>query len=874
MKKTTSTLKNQELKIEELKRRVGKLTPMMEQFHDIKIKHRDLILFFRMGDFYEVFFEDAELTSKVLNIALTKRGKIAGEPVPMAGIPHHSAANYIDRVTQAGYRVAICEQTEDPKLAKGIVKRAVTQIVSPSLPYDLEKSKNAIHHFLGSFHYENDEFYLSLVDFTTGDFIGLKAKDQKDLADKIKLYNPKEFLLYFDQLEDFPELRNFFEHEEILSTYISLDFYQEKNVKHYLKKILPFYDKDQTLMTEPYFLPALSALSYYIISTQTEDSINHIKQFKYLNESGKMKISFQTLNSLEIFTNKSSQKLSLVQFIDKTISSLGRRKLNSLCKNPLMDQKEIENRHELIEYFLSKPDDLKTLRNSLKNLRDLERIFAKLSTNKLQGFDLLNLANAIEIYSETLSLFPQISKHLKTDSLKETSLKKFSKKIRSAINDEVGATLSKGNLILEGYDKSRDELKNIEISVGKKIEKLQEKYRKKFGINTLRIKSNNINGYYVEVPKAKAELIGEELTRRQTLVNSQRFSSPELNKIQEKVFNAEIELLKKDREIFDSFSKTLHKQLSSFIDLSDFLGFVDAFQGLSWLVIQEGFSRPKFHKKKEIKIKELWHPLVKKVLQADFISHHVHLDPENFFALITGPNMAGKTTVMREVAITQYLAQIGSFVPAISADLPICDYIFSRIGASDDIAQGQSTFMLEMSETSEILRHASDKSLVILDEIGRGTSTYDGLSIAWALVEYFVKEVKALTMFSTHYHELIDVVNDLKGAKNFTVKTSNIKGKVQFLYELIEGGATQSFGIHVAKLAGLPKEVLSRSTYLLKKLESEDNKIPTDQLDLFSAPIAEDEVDPIIDEIKDLNINSMTPIDALNTLNNIHQRIQ
>ncbi len=865
-----------ELKIVTLKKQIGKLTPMMEQYHDIKIKHRDLILFFRMGDFYEVFFEDAVTTSKVLNIALTKRGKIAGEPVPMAGIPHHSASAYIDKITTAGLRVAICEQVEDPKLAQGIVKRAVTQIVSPALPYDLEKNKSTLHHFLASFTHHKGIYYLSIIDFTTGDFLGLKCKSEQDLVDQIKLYNPKEFLLFFDQLEDHPEVKLALENQEILTTYISKDFYNEKNTIHFLKSVIPMYQKDKVLMDEPNFISSISSLSYYLISTQTEETILHIKPFRFINNTDKLKVSFQTLNSLEIINEKSSNKSSLIHFIDKTKSSMGSRKLRQICLNPSMDQDELARRHNLIEFFIESEEKLSTLREDLKELRDLDRIFAKHSTNRIQGFDLLNLSHAIDLYFKINKDF-KFDENLLPLSLNKseaTKLKNFAKEIHKAISNDPGAVLSKGNLILDGYDSKRDELKNIESKVVTKIEKLQEKYRKKFGIATLRIKSNNIAGYYVEVPKSKSHLIGEALIRRQTLVNSQRFCSPELDKIQTKLENAELQLLKVDREIFDNFISNIQKNLIIFRKISNYLSYVDVFQGLSWLVIQENFTRPIFHKEKLINLNEVWHPLVKKVLKSDFIPHDVLLDEKNFLGLITGPNMAGKTTVMREVAIVQFLAQIGSFVPANKAQIPICDYIFSRIGANDDIVGGQSTFMLEMSETSEILRHATDKSLVILDEIGRGTSTYDGLSIAWSLLEYFVQNIKSLTLFSTHYHELIDVVEDLDGAKNFTVKTINKNGEVRFLYEFIEGGATQSFGIHVAKLAGLPKEVLLRAKFLLKNLEEE--KSDHSQMDLFEAhdsQLLEQENEQLISFIEEININDLTPVQALNKLNEIVTRI-
>ena len=861
-----------------------KLTPMMDQYWSIKKNYPETILFFRMGDFYEVFFEDARRTSQLLNITLTQRGKIGLTPIPMAGIPHHAASTYIDRLTGLGLKVAIAEQTESPKDAVGIVKRAVTSIVSPGMPFDLEKT-NSEQRFMASGCFAGEYFYLIVIDFTTGEFSGHKLKSIEEFVEKLRLYAPREFILAMGQWQPYKLLSDYLEHAEILKTHLSEEYFNPKYTGIYIEKLIPTYQQDKIIKMEEAILAPIGALAYYISSTQSLENFVHIRPFKMLGENGRLKITLPTLTGLEIFPKtRAKYKESLLGFFDKTLTAMGARKLKKFMQNPLADLKKIKRRQELIQFFISAEDILNKTRENLSQIRDLERILAKVTTNKVTAGDLINLSAAIKAYQH-------IEKRL--NKIPSTTLQRFSKKqieifntlvnkIDQTINDEVGASLDKGNLIKSGACAKRDKLATMNCNANDELITLEANYQKQTGITKLKVKSNNIAGYFIEISKIHSAKVPKNFERKQTLVNTERYITKELAEFERTVLAAHEKLEKLEREIFKDVVTLVASQSTLILDLADKISFIDVIQSFSWCTLQEGLTRPKLSEhKKIVDIKGAWHPLIKGVLKDQFICHNIKLDEQQFFGLITGPNMAGKTTVMREVAIIQLLAQIGCYVPATSAHLGICDYLFSRLGASDDILRGQSTFMVEMSETAEIVRHASERSLIILDEIGRGTSTYDGLSIAWALVEHFVNNTKALGLFATHYHELIELVEKLPAAKNLTVETKNKNGEVQFLYNLIEQGASQSFGIYVAKLAGLPAPLIKRSKEILHDLESEkithttsaktaNKKGCNTQLNLFEIvdePAIPKHLLELESEIRKINIMETTPLNALQKLN-------
>ena len=874
--------------LQDLVDRGAKLTPMMEQYYQVKKQYPDILLMFRMGDFYEMFFEDAREAARILNISLTVRGKLGDVPIPMAGIPHHAASVYVDRISQQGKKVVICEQMEDPKQAKGIVKRGVSQIVSPGMPYDLDKTSALENKFIASAYYENNLFTLVLLDFTTGDFFGLTFKHIEEMCERLMMLKPKEFLSYLGQWDKFPILEDYLNSIDVLKTHLSQEYFEEKHTGFFIQKLIPTYQRDGIIAQNKGVLNPLGALSYYVSSTQTLEKISHLRPFRIVNNDDNMKVTFSTLAGLEIFPrSRETESHSILGFMNKTKTSMGARYLRQYFQTPSSDINVIGKRLDLIEGLMKKNPFLKSLRSKLDDVRDMDRIMAKVTTQKVTAGDMINMAQAIEIFfeieaemeKEDFNFFQKLPK-------KDIEfLKKLAREIRETISDEMGAHADKGNLIRPGASKERDRLAALSDSAADELLKLETKYRNSTGIGNLKIKHNNISGYFIEISNSHLSKVPKNFQRRQTLVNNERYITAELEEFEKDITSALDKLIKLEKEIFTGFTAQLADHGALVLDVAKRFAQIDVFQALAWVCFQENFVRPTLHaEKKIVSIQGAWHPLIKANIRDSFVTHNMNMDEKCFFGLITGPNMAGKTTVMRETAIIQYLAQLGCFVPAASAELGICDYLFSRLGASDDIIRGQSTFMVEMAETAEILRHASHKSLIILDEIGRGTSTYDGLSIAWSLVEHFVKKLKALTLFATHYHELIALVESLPEAKNFTVRTEQKNGKVQFLYELIEQGATQSFGIHVAELAGLPKDVLKRSKEILKELEKGQNTTSVelvdrisfgkDQLSLFEvAPAVPEHLSGLEQDLKNLDILNLTPMQALQKLHDLQTKI-
>ena len=870
-----------------------KLTPMMEQYFQIKKNYPDTLLLFRMGDFYEVFFEDARETARLLNITLTHRGKIGDTPIPMAGIPHHAAAVYIDRITNRGLKVAICEQIEDPKDAVGIVKRGVTQVVSPGMPFDLDKTQGHDHRYMVSAYKKNSLYFLVALDFTTGDFKGFKYENSEDFIEGLRMLAPREFITYMGQWEEHDDVESILSHYGVLKTHLSEEYFTPKFTDIYLEKIIPGYKRDKILKLDEDVLSPIGALAYYVCSTQLLESFMHIRPFKMVVNSGVMKVTLPTLTGLEILPKtRESYKESLLGFFDKTETAMGARLLRTLFSTPLYDLAQINERLDIVQSLMDNDSLIKDQRTELAKIRDIERILAKVSMNKGSASDLINLAVATLSYESLLLISKKLPYKKELSSAELKKLVELADKITKTLNDEIGASLEKGNLIRTGVHKERDRLAKLHLNVGDELLKMETRLREESGIQKLRIKSNNLAGFFIEVSKGSTTKIPKNFDRRQTLVNAERYTTPELTQLEKETITAQTKLEKLEREIFKDLIATVSELSHSIMAMSQHIALIDSFQSLASIALQEGFSRPKIQVKKQIlHIESGFHPLIKSLIKDQFVCHDLHLDQEVYFGLITGPNMAGKTTVMREVAIIQLLAQIGSFVPAKIAELGLCDFLFSRLGASDDILKGQSTFMVEMAETAEILRHATNKSLIILDEVGRGTSTYDGLSIAWGLVEHFIEETRALTLFATHYHELIDIATKNPQAKNLTVETISHKGNVQFLYRLIESPASQSFGIYVAKLAGLPQSVLKRSEEILHQLElnhqapilevkAAKSSIQNSQLcflDEVQADMKTEEIPTYLKELESelnkLDVTKMTPIDALLKLNQLKTQL-
>ena len=801
---------------------------MMDQYYRIKKKYPNILLLFRMGDFYELFFEDAVKAAKILGITLTHRGKICGVAIPMAGIPHHAAGNYIDRITARGLKTAVCEQVENPKDAVGIVQRKVVQIVSPGMPYDLDKADEKTYHFITSACFMDGTYYLAACDFTTGKFIGHRLANSETFLNRLAIYNPKEFLTFKDQWKNHKKVDDFLKNSKVLKTLLAEEYFKAEFCSVPMEKLIPGASFDKFLGQYPPILDAAGALCYYICSTQPAEEFIHMEPFHLTDETEKMMVTLNTLQGLEIIPySKEKYRESLLGFFDKTQTAMGARTLRSIFLSPITEQKQLNRRYDFIEYLLSDISLLEDLRKYLQDIYDFERILAKVTTKNVSGHDLIALARSINV-GLTIGKVLNIPKDLLEELCEneKKSLKILSNSIESTISDNPAAAISKGNLIREGVDEKRDYLADLQKNVMGKLEQLEQKYRQKTNIPKLRFKMNNVLGPFIEVSKSYASKVPSSFIRKQTLLGSERYITEELIEFDKELTHSKEKLEHIEQKIFQDTIRKVIENSQAIMKLSRLVGHLDVWQSLAKTAYGENLVRPQITEGKLLHVEEGHHPLIKSHLKDQFVTHNFHLDEECFFALITGPNMAGKTTVMREAAIIQFLAQIGSFVPASKAKLGICDHLFSRLGAGDDIIKGQSTFMMEMTEMAEILRHANNRSLIILDEVGRGTSTYDGMSIAWALVEHIVLKTKGLTFFATHYHELTNLVDKLPHADNFTVETIVEGDEVRFLYSFVKGGAAQSHGIYVAKLAGLPYSILKRSKDILQTLEREKEDKP------------------------------------------------
>jgi DNA mismatch repair protein MutS len=884
--------------LEQLEQSGIKLTPMMEQYWNIKKLHTDKVLFFRMGDFYEVFFDDAQVCAKILNITLTHRGKIQEIPIPMAGIPHHAASAYVDKLIQASVKVAICEQVEDPKASKGIVKRAITQICTPVLPYDLDKVDALSDHFLITINPIANEtrYWIVAIDFVHGDFKAFLAESIEELNDFISLLKPKE-CLQSSLLPDLNEsTKKLLESLGCMITYIGMNSISSKSIINDLEKLIPNISNDEFLRKQDELIDSLKLISYYLSATQSSLMWDTLRPIHIVKRSNQLELNAKTYFHLEILPGAHQAQLynqqsnSLLSFMNKCQTASGLRLLKQWFTTPIVCPKEIIKRQMVLKAIINEQFlPLQDIRNHLKPVRDIARILSKLSSGKLSSQDLINLAQTIESYLGLKFKLAELQlPENQSYDVNDQSLNTLAKNITRTINDELRASIENGNLIRSGVSEKRDELANIHQIIEARVQKLEENYKQEFQIPTLRIKSNNINGFFIEISKGQSTKAPAAFQRMQTLTNAERFTSPELSKIEETLVTAKDKLHKLEKEIFESLKENVFQASSDLKSMSDWLALIDVYHSLAFVSRDENFCCPEIIQDKKINIQGAWHPIIKSQLGGNFVPHNINLTDKKGLLLITGPNMAGKTTVMREAAIIQFLAQIGCFVPAHQCSLPIVDKIFCRVGAHDDIHTGQSTFMVEMSETAEILRHATPSSLILFDEIGRGTSTYDGLSIAWSLLEYLSTKLKCFTFFSTHYHELIELAESLPYAQNMTVKTSTEKDQLKFLYEFIEGGAKQSFGIKVALMAGVPKYITQRAESILQQLESHQVLIPeqanikakskTKQYELFpeiAQPKPQEvESEKWMKELKALNLNHLTPMQALKKIESWQNQIQ
>lgn len=877
----------------------NKLTPMMLQYMEIKEKHKDSILFFRLGDFYEMFFDDALTASRVLEITLTGKNCGLEEKAPMCGIPYHSAKGYISKLVLKGYKVAICEQVEPPSSA-GIVKREVVRVITPGTVIDNDMLDEKQNNYLSSVTVLKNSCSISYVDVSTGNMLSTEFKDHINDKNIIDLYNeickikPSEILSNKDLEEIFSEhklnsLDTVLKNLNITDQGTDTDYYLNMIKDHFKvisTEVFGIYAEDRASIL------SIGNLLEYLYSTQ-KISLDHINQLDCYKTDDYMIIDNSTRRNLELTDpiRGIDKKNTVFNVIDHTKTAMGARKLKKWLLEPLQDLESIGYRHDAVEELYNNIIVSNNIREHMKSIYDIERLMSKITYGNCNARDLNSLNQSIEVLPDLkfdvssldTKLFNEISKEMDT-------LHDIHDMIATSIVENPPVTIKEGNLVRDGYNEELDELRNISVNGKEWLNGLIDQEKEKTGIKNLKIGFNKIFGYYIEVTKSYLGLVPEEYIRKQTLANAERYITPDLKDMEVKILNAESKIVDIEYEIFNDIRLFVKNQIERIQKSAEMVSTVDALNSLCTTALKNGYIRPEITENGVINIVNGRHPVIEKVLKDErFIENSTYLDKdENRFSIITGPNMAGKSTYMRQVALITILAHIGSFVPAEKAQISLVDKLFSRVGASDDLSSGQSTFMVEMSEVSNIINNATENSLIILDEIGRGTSTYDGLSIAWSVTEYITNNIMAKTLFATHYHELSELEDKIKGINNYKIMIKESGENIIFLRKITKGSIDKSYGIQVARLAGLPKNIINRSFQLLEKLEEIDlnkknslNFVDTKSDDEASSSTNEsmEQVsfwnydarykDFISENILNLNINSMTPLDSLNMMNEL-----
>lgn len=857
-------------------------TPMMKQYFEIKAKHPDAILLFRVGDFYETFSEDAVATAEIVGITLTRRANGTAQFVELAGFPHHALDTYLPKLVRAGKRVAICDQLEDPKLTKNIVKRGITELVTPGVSINDNILNHKENNFVCAIHFaKNNNCGISLLDISTGEF--LLAEGNNEYIDKLLTnFTPKEVLVERSKKKLFEELfgSRFFIFE--LDDWVfTEDAARDRLLKHFETKNLKGFGVEHKING---VIAAGTILHYLDVTQHTQ--IGHITTLSRIEEDKYVRLDKFTVRSLELISTMNEGGKSLLDILDKTISPMGARMLRRWLVFPLKDIKPISSRHAVVEYFFKDLELKNLLEEQLALIGDLERIISKVAVNRITPREIVQLKTALKATEPIRNAFLASN---------EPSLKEIGEKlnpcpiIRDRIEKEIypdpPAQINRGNIINKGVNTQLDELRDIAFSGKDYLLKIQQREIESTGIPSLKISFNSVFGYYIEVRNAHKDKVPAEWIRKQTLVNAERYITQELKDYEEKILGAEEKILSLETNLFNDLVLSLVEYIPVIQINANLIAQTDCLLSFAKAAKENKYIRPEITDSDVLKIKNGRHPVIEKLLPLgeSYIANDVFLDSNSQqIIIITGPNMAGKSALLRQTALITLMAQAGSFVPAESAQVGLVDKIFTRVGASDNISVGESTFMVEMNEAADILNNLSARSLVLFDELGRGTSTYDGISIAWAIVEYIHEhpKAKAKTLFATHYHELNEMEKSFKRIKNFNVSVKEVDNKVIFLRKLIKGGSEHSFGIHVAKMAGMPQSIVKRANTILKQLESDNRKQgiakPISeinenregyQLNFFQLD------DPVLsqvrDEITSLDVNNLTPMDALNKLNDI-----
>ena len=856
-------------------------TPLMKQYNEIKSKYPDALLLFRVGDFYETFGEDAIKASGILGIVLTRRANGAAMFIELAGFPHHSLETYLPKLVRAGLRVAICDQLEDPKTTKTIVKRGVTELVTPGLSTSDKLLDHRSNNFLAAVVHGKDEVGLAFLDHSTGEF--LVAQGKPSYAEKlIQNFQPGEVLMPKSATKAFKEV-----HGERYFSY-SLDewIFQETYSRELLQKQFDTLSlKGFGVEGMPLAVIAAGACLHYLNETN-HNRTGHITAVSRIEEDKFMWLDGFTIRNLELFSSAYEQAITLFDVINKTLTPMGARMLKRWLALPLKDLKPIQDRLQLVDLLLHNSELASQLSESLKQIGDLERIIAKVAVQRVNPRELKQLQRALtSIMDVKETCASSIDPLLQRIGEQLNGCLLIRQRIENEISDDPPVALHKGDVIADGVNPELDDLRDIKRSGKEYLLKIQQREIEATGITSLKISFNNVFGYYLEVTNSHKDKVPETWIRKQTLVNAERYITPEIKVFEEKILGAEDRISGIESTLYQEILASIAEYIQPIQHNASLLAQIDCLLGFAALAIQNNYVKPEVNEGFALEITEGRHPVIEKQLPIgnEYVSNDVRLDPEDLqIMMITGPNMSGKSALLRQTALITIMAQIGCFVPAKAAKIGLVDKIFTRVGASDNISSGESTFMVEMNETASILNNLSERSLILLDEIGRGTSTYDGISIAWAIAEYLHEQPinKAKTLFATHYHELNDMSARFTRIRNYNVSVKEVNQKVLFLRKLKEGGSNHSFGIHVAKMAGMPRKLVDRATEILKELEklhrkgegSASPKVPESvqagmQLSFFQLN------DPVLENIKDelekTDINNLTPMDALLKLNEI-----
>ena len=866
--------------VSEIKDSTPKVSPLMQQYNTIKAKYPDACLLFRVGDFYETFGEDAIRASRILGITLTKRGNGSESETALAGFPHHSINTYLPKLVKAGLRVAICDQLEDPKMTKTIVKRGVTELVTPGVSFNDDILQSKSNNFLAAVFLGKKTNGISFLDVSTGEF--LTAEGNEEYIDKLlQNFRPSEVLVSKQQKTDFKHHFGEDFHVFYLEDWIYKEDYAfESLTKHFQTNSLKGFGVDD-------FNEAVissGAILYYLSETQ-HNKIQHITNIQRIAEDAYVWMDKFTIRNLELYHSYNPNAVTLIDVIDKTLSPMGSRLLKRWLALPLKDINKIKGRHEVVAYLSENSEELHQIQYQIKQISDLERLISKVATGKVSPREVIHLKDSLEaiIPIKTLALQSK-NEALKTigDSLHACEL--LREKIGTTLNPDAPVAINKGNAIAVGVNTELDELRTISSTGKGYLEALEKRESEITGIPSLKISFNNVFGYYIEVRNTHKDKVPAEWIRKQTLVNAERYITEELKEYESKILGAEDKISQLESMLYEQLVNWMATYIKPVQLNANLVAQIDCLQSFAQMAIENKYVQPEIDDTFDLDIKEGRHPVIEKQLPIGlpYISNDVFLDRETQqLIMITGPNMSGKSAILRQTALIVLLAQMGSFVPAEQVRMGVVDKIFTRVGASDNISMGESTFMVEMNETASILNNISDRSLVLLDEIGRGTSTYDGISIAWAIAEYLHEHPsKAKTLFATHYHELNEMEAIFTRVQNFNVSVKELKDTVLFIRKLIKGGSEHSFGIHVAKMAGMPQTVIQKAQKILKKLEKDHSgealngiKAEKEELQLSFFNLDDPLLEDLKEEIMNIDINTLTPVEALMKLNEIKRML-